>query len=142
MRVAAMKEELTKKDINRRTSQLVEAKKEYKSKQVALEASHTTIAGLTEIDLCMSKKIERMKVKKQQIRDSHLDFHKKLQARIQETEDMIQEQQLTIEALIEEKASYSKQFRVCKKATVHHSMMNGKKNRRRIRKTKDLGRFL
>ncbi|KZV36764.1 glycine--tRNA ligase 1, mitochondrial-like [Dorcoceras hygrometricum] len=37
------------KDIDRRISQLVEAKKEHKSNQIALEASHTTIAGLTEI---------------------------------------------------------------------------------------------
>ncbi|KZV46182.1 protein binding protein [Dorcoceras hygrometricum] len=49
------------KNIDCRTSQLVEAKKEYKSNQVALEASHTTTSGHTEIGRCMSKKIERMK---------------------------------------------------------------------------------
>ncbi|KZV56698.1 hypothetical protein F511_39955 [Dorcoceras hygrometricum] len=38
-------------DIDRRISQLVEAKKEHKSTQVALEASHMTIVGLTEIGL-------------------------------------------------------------------------------------------
>ncbi|KZV20389.1 hypothetical protein F511_31415 [Dorcoceras hygrometricum] len=56
------------KDIDRRISQLVEAKKEHKTNQVALEASHKTIAGLTEIGFCMSKKIERMKAKNQQAR--------------------------------------------------------------------------
>ncbi|KZV19270.1 hypothetical protein F511_36432 [Dorcoceras hygrometricum] len=75
----------------------------YKSR--ALEASHKTIAGLTEIGLCMSKKIERMKAKKQQARESHMECHKKLQARIQEAEDTIQEQKLIIEALVEDKAS-------------------------------------
>ncbi|KZV47490.1 hypothetical protein F511_33281 [Dorcoceras hygrometricum] len=63
---------------------LVEAKKEHKTNQVALEASHNTIVGLTEIGLCMSKKIERMKAKKQQARVSHLECHHKLQARLQE----------------------------------------------------------
>ncbi|KZV57465.1 nuclear matrix constituent protein 1-like protein [Dorcoceras hygrometricum] len=84
---------------------LVEAKKEHKTDQIALEASHKTIAGLTEIGLCMSKKIERMKAKKQKARESHMECHHKLQARIQETEDTIQEQHLIIEALVEEKAS-------------------------------------
>ncbi|KZV24349.1 hypothetical protein F511_16921 [Dorcoceras hygrometricum] len=49
------------KDIDHRISQWVEAKKEHKSNQVTFEASHTTISGLTEIGLCMSKKIERMR---------------------------------------------------------------------------------
>ncbi|KZV24487.1 hypothetical protein F511_29338 [Dorcoceras hygrometricum] len=92
-------------DIDRRISQLVEVKKEHKSTQVALEASHLTISGLTEIGLCMSKKIERMKAKKQQDRESHMECHHKLQARIQEAEDTIQEQHLIIEALVEEKSS-------------------------------------
>ncbi|KZV06977.1 hypothetical protein F511_45542 [Dorcoceras hygrometricum] len=39
------------KDIDHRISQMVEAKKEHKTNQVALEASHNTIAGLTEIGL-------------------------------------------------------------------------------------------
>ncbi|KZV51295.1 WPP domain-associated protein-like [Dorcoceras hygrometricum] len=93
------------KDIDRRISQLVEAKKEHKTNQVSLEASHKTIAGLTEKGLCMSKKIERMKAKKQQTRESHLECHHKLQARIQEAEDTIQEQHLIIDALVEYKAS-------------------------------------
>ncbi|KZV52538.1 nuclear-pore anchor-like [Dorcoceras hygrometricum] len=92
------------KDIDRRISQLVKAKKEHKSNQVALEASHTTIAGLAEIGLCMSKKIEKMKAKKQQARESHMECHQRLQARIQLTESTIQEQQLTIETLMEENA--------------------------------------
>ncbi|KZV48042.1 hypothetical protein F511_26453 [Dorcoceras hygrometricum] len=40
---------------------LATTKKELKDTQVALEASHKVIAGLTEIGLSMSKKIERMK---------------------------------------------------------------------------------
>ncbi|KZV18142.1 hypothetical protein F511_30152 [Dorcoceras hygrometricum] len=64
-------------DIDRRISQLVEAKKEHKTNQLALEASHKTIAGLTEIGIYT----------------------------IQEAEDTIQEQHLIIEALVEEKAS-------------------------------------
>ncbi|KZV42526.1 125 kDa kinesin-related protein [Dorcoceras hygrometricum] len=80
-------------------------KKEHESIQVALEASHKTFAGLTEIGLCMSKKIERMKAKKQQTRGSHQECHHKWQARIQEAKDTIQEQHLVIEALVEEKAS-------------------------------------
>ncbi|KZV25504.1 hypothetical protein F511_07214 [Dorcoceras hygrometricum] len=84
---------------------LATIKKEHESIQVALEASHKTIAGLTEIGLCMSKKIERMKARKQHIRESHLECHQKMQARIQVAEDTIQEQHLIIEALVEEKAS-------------------------------------
>ncbi|KZV57998.1 pleiotropic drug resistance protein 3-like [Dorcoceras hygrometricum] len=49
--------------------------------------------------------IERMKAKRQQARESHLECHHKMQARIQEAEDTIQEQNLIIEALVEEKAS-------------------------------------
>ncbi|KZV19964.1 hypothetical protein F511_30566 [Dorcoceras hygrometricum] len=49
--------------------------------------------------------MERMKAKKQQARESHLECHHKFQARIQEAEDTIQEQHLIIEALVEEKAS-------------------------------------
>ncbi|KZV36819.1 hypothetical protein F511_03543 [Dorcoceras hygrometricum] len=80
-------------------------KKEHESTQVALEASHMTISGLTEIGLCMSKKIERMKAKKQHNRDSRQECHHKWQARIDAAEDTIQEQHLIIEALVEEKAS-------------------------------------
>ncbi|KZV47937.1 pleiotropic drug resistance protein 3-like [Dorcoceras hygrometricum] len=50
-------------------------------------------------------KIERMKAKKQQARESHMECHQKFQARIQEAEDTIQEQHLIIEALVEEKSS-------------------------------------
>ncbi|KZV57217.1 hypothetical protein F511_07858 [Dorcoceras hygrometricum] len=53
----------------------------------------------------MSKKIERIKAKKQQTRDNHQECHHKWQARIQAAEDTIQEQHLIIEALVEEKAS-------------------------------------
>ncbi|KZV54728.1 pleiotropic drug resistance protein 3-like [Dorcoceras hygrometricum] len=38
------------KDIDRRISQLVEAKKEHKTNQLALEASHKTIAGLNVLE--------------------------------------------------------------------------------------------
>ncbi|KZV35250.1 hypothetical protein F511_41697 [Dorcoceras hygrometricum] len=54
--------------IERRESAAI--KKEHEGIQVALEASHKTIAGLTEIGLSMSKKIERMKAKKQQAREA------------------------------------------------------------------------
>ncbi|KZV22950.1 GroES-like zinc-binding alcohol dehydrogenase family protein [Dorcoceras hygrometricum] len=80
-------------------------KKEHEDTQVALEASHKVIAGLTEIGLSMSKKIERMKTKKQQARESHVVCHQKFQARIQEAEDSMQAQHLIIEALVEEKDS-------------------------------------
>ncbi|KZV34256.1 hypothetical protein F511_21741 [Dorcoceras hygrometricum] len=46
-----------------------------------------------------------MKANKQQTRDNHMECHHKMQARIQEAEDTIQEQHLVIEALVEEKAS-------------------------------------
>ncbi|KZV34069.1 hypothetical protein F511_25164 [Dorcoceras hygrometricum] len=69
-------------DVDRRISQLVEAKKEHKS----------------------NKKIERMKANKQQTRESHMECHHKLRARIQTAEYTIQEQHLIIEALVEEKA--------------------------------------
>ncbi|KZV37596.1 hypothetical protein F511_42170 [Dorcoceras hygrometricum] len=48
---------------------LATTKKELKDTQVALEASHKVIARLTEIGLSMSKKIERMKVKKQKAKN-------------------------------------------------------------------------
>ncbi|KZV33826.1 hypothetical protein F511_22484 [Dorcoceras hygrometricum] len=51
------------------------------------------------------KKTERMKTKRQQARESHLECHHKLQVRIQEAEDTIQEQHIIIEALVEDKAS-------------------------------------
>ncbi|KZV27897.1 hypothetical protein F511_35131 [Dorcoceras hygrometricum] len=94
---------IAKLETERRESPAI--KKEHESNQVALEASHKTIAGLTEIGLSMSKKIERMKAKKQQAIESHMECHHKMQARIQEAEDTIQEQHLVIEALVEEKAS-------------------------------------
>ncbi|KZV53088.1 hypothetical protein F511_19759 [Dorcoceras hygrometricum] len=46
-----------------------------------------------------------MKKKKQHAREIHMECHHKLQARIQEVEDTIQEQHLIIEALVYEKAS-------------------------------------
>ncbi|KZV36710.1 hypothetical protein F511_27716 [Dorcoceras hygrometricum] len=83
---------------------LATMKKELEDNQVALEASHKVIAGLTEIGLIMFKKIEKMKVKKQQAKASHVECHQKFQARIQEAEDSMQAQHLIIEAL-EEKDS-------------------------------------
>ncbi|KZV38975.1 wall-associated receptor kinase 1-like [Dorcoceras hygrometricum] len=80
-------------------------KKELEDTQVALEASYKAIAGLTEIGLSMSKKIERMKVKKQKVRANHVECHQKLQARIHEAEDSMQAQHLIIEALVDEKDS-------------------------------------
>ncbi|KZV28067.1 hypothetical protein F511_02153 [Dorcoceras hygrometricum] len=84
---------------------LATMKKEHEDTQIALEASHKVIAGLTEIGLSMSKKIERMKAKKQKAREIHVVCHQKFQARIQEVEDSMQAQHLIIEALVEEKDS-------------------------------------
>ncbi|KZV19644.1 hypothetical protein F511_36472 [Dorcoceras hygrometricum] len=84
---------------------LAATKKELKETQVALEASHKVIAGLTEIGLSMSKKIEKMKVKKQLVRANHVECHQKFQARIHEAEDSMQAQHLLIEALVDEKDS-------------------------------------
>ncbi|KZV39835.1 hypothetical protein F511_15315 [Dorcoceras hygrometricum] len=84
---------------------LATMKKELEDTQVALEASHKVIAGLTEIGLSMSTKNEKMKVKKQQAKASHVECHQKFQARIHEAEDSMQAQHLIIEALVEEKDS-------------------------------------
>ncbi|KZV35089.1 hypothetical protein F511_04394 [Dorcoceras hygrometricum] len=84
---------------------LATTKKELEDTQVALEASHKVIVGLTEIGLSMSKKIEKMNVKKQQVRANHLECHQKFQARIHEAEDSMQAQHLLIEALVDEKDS-------------------------------------
>ncbi|KZV36027.1 hypothetical protein F511_28812 [Dorcoceras hygrometricum] len=78
-------------------------KEEHKANQIALEASHMTIAGLTEIGLSMSRKIEKMKEKKQKAKENHVVCHQKFQARIQEAEDSMQAQHQIIEALVEEK---------------------------------------
>ncbi|KZV35973.1 hypothetical protein F511_33688 [Dorcoceras hygrometricum] len=48
---------------------------------------------------------KRVKAKKQQTRESHMECHHKWQAHIQEAEGTLQEQHLVIEALVEEKAS-------------------------------------
>ncbi|KZV20882.1 hypothetical protein F511_25972 [Dorcoceras hygrometricum] len=84
---------------------LATMKKEHEDTQIALEASHKVITGLTEIGLSMSKKIERMKAKKQKARENHVVCHQKFQARIQEAEDLMKAQHLIIEALVEEKDS-------------------------------------
>ncbi|KZV56812.1 hypothetical protein F511_25072 [Dorcoceras hygrometricum] len=84
---------------------LAATKKELKETQVALEASHKVIARLTEIGLSMSKKIEKMKVKKQQVRANHVECHQKFQARIHEAKDSMQAQNLVIETLVDEKDS-------------------------------------
>ncbi|KZV23859.1 hypothetical protein F511_26853 [Dorcoceras hygrometricum] len=84
---------------------LAATKKELEETQVALEASHKVIAGLPEIGLIMSKKIEKMKVKKQQVRANHVECHQKFQARIHEAKDSMQAQHLLIEALVDEKDS-------------------------------------
>ncbi|KZV50390.1 hypothetical protein F511_33781 [Dorcoceras hygrometricum] len=47
-------------------------KEEHKANQLALKASHKVIAGLTEIGLSMSKKIEMMKAKKQKAKENHV----------------------------------------------------------------------
>ncbi|KZV16546.1 glutamic acid-rich protein-like [Dorcoceras hygrometricum] len=78
-------------------------------KQIALDNQSRTIRRLR-VQLaterrCMSKKIERMKAKKQLARESHVECHQKFQARIQAVEDSLQAQHLIIEALLEEKDS-------------------------------------
>ncbi|KZV43183.1 hypothetical protein F511_23659 [Dorcoceras hygrometricum] len=97
---------------------LAATKKELEETQVALEASHKVITGLTEIGLSMSKKIERMKVKKQKVRENHVECHQKFQARIHEAEDSMQAQHLLIEALVDEKDSLLKPSTVSKKLTM------------------------
>ncbi|KZV27823.1 hypothetical protein F511_33825 [Dorcoceras hygrometricum] len=82
---------------------LATMKKEHEDTQISLEASHKVIAGLTEIFLSMSKKIEMMMAKKQKAKENHVVCHQKFQARIQEAEDSMQAQHLIIEALVEEK---------------------------------------
>ncbi|KZV20632.1 hypothetical protein F511_22046 [Dorcoceras hygrometricum] len=84
---------------------LAATNKELKETQVALEASHKVIVRLTEIGLSMSKKIEKMKVKKQLVKANQVECHQKFQARIHEAEDSMQAQHLLIEALVDEKDS-------------------------------------
>ncbi|KZV33929.1 hypothetical protein F511_04154 [Dorcoceras hygrometricum] len=55
--------------------------------------------------LSMTKKIEKMKVKKQLVKANHVECHQKFQARIHEAEDSMQAQHLLIEALVDEKDS-------------------------------------
>ncbi|KZV29441.1 hypothetical protein F511_23547 [Dorcoceras hygrometricum] len=81
---------------------LATTNKDFEDTQVDLEASHKVIDGLTEIGLSMSKKIEKMKVKKQQVKANHVECHQKFQARIHEAEDSMQAQHLIIESLVEE----------------------------------------
>ncbi|KZV44028.1 DNA topoisomerase 1 [Dorcoceras hygrometricum] len=51
------------------------------------------------------QKIEKMKVKKHQVRANHVECHQKFQARIHEAEDSMKAQHLLIEALVDEKDS-------------------------------------
>ncbi|KZV57178.1 hypothetical protein F511_13070 [Dorcoceras hygrometricum] len=119
-------------------------KKELEDTQVALEASHKVIAGLTEIGLNMSKRIEKMKVKKQLAKANHVECHQKFQARIHESKDSMQAQHLIIEALVDEKDSLLQTIKVSKKLTMPllHSMVIGRKNRKKNRKRKRLRIFL
>ncbi|KZV18029.1 hypothetical protein F511_39108 [Dorcoceras hygrometricum] len=74
-------------------------------KQIALDNQSRTIRRLRAqlAGLSMSKKIEKMKVKKQLAEANNVECHQKFQARIREAEDSMQAQHLIIEALIEEK---------------------------------------
>ncbi|KZV39428.1 hypothetical protein F511_24132 [Dorcoceras hygrometricum] len=87
---------------------LATMKKELEDTQVALEASHKVIAGLIEIGLSMSKRIEKMKFKKQLAKANHVECHQKFQSRIHEAKDSMQAQHLIIEALVDEKDSLLK----------------------------------
>ncbi|KZV15575.1 hypothetical protein F511_43360 [Dorcoceras hygrometricum] len=115
---------------------LTATRKELKETQVALEASHKVIVGLTEIGLSMSKKIEKIKVKKQLVKANHVECHQKFQARIHEAEDSMQAQHLLIEALVDEKDSLLQTIHDSKKPTMPlpHSMVIGRKNRKKNRK--------
>ncbi|KZV50051.1 hypothetical protein F511_21046 [Dorcoceras hygrometricum] len=123
---------------------LATIKKEHERTQVALEASHKTIVGLTEIGLCMSRKIERMKAKKRHARESHLECHHKWQARIQEAEDSLQAQHLIIEALVEEKDSLLQTIQGLQEANDAPAPFedDGRKNRKKTRKKKSSKIFL
>ncbi|KZV19223.1 brefeldin A-inhibited guanine nucleotide-exchange protein 2 [Dorcoceras hygrometricum] len=123
---------------------LATTKKELEDTQVALEASHKVIAVLTEIGLSMSKKIEIMKVKKQQVRANHVECHQKFQARIHEAEDSMQAQHLIIEALVDEKDSLLQTIHGLQESNnaPPHSMVIGRKNRKKNRKRKRLRIFL
>ncbi|KZV54130.1 hypothetical protein F511_37506 [Dorcoceras hygrometricum] len=69
------------------------------SQTVNTDGQQSTQLGL------VNSALDWMKAKKQKARESHMECHHKIQARIQEAEDTIQEQHLIIEALVEEKAS-------------------------------------
>ncbi|KZV22776.1 hypothetical protein F511_15521 [Dorcoceras hygrometricum] len=89
-------------------------------KQIDLDNQSRTIRRLR-VQLAterrgMSKKIERMKSKKQKARESHVVCHQKFQARIQEAEDSMQAQHLIIEALVEEKDSLLQKIEGLKEA--------------------------
>ncbi|KZV45115.1 receptor-like protein kinase [Dorcoceras hygrometricum] len=104
---------------------LAATKKELEETQVALEASHKVIVGLTEIGLSMSKKTEKMKVKKQQVRANHVECHQKFQARIHEAEDSMQAQHLLIEALVDEKDSLLQTIHGLQEANNAHAPFDG-----------------
>ncbi|KZV53153.1 hypothetical protein F511_19007 [Dorcoceras hygrometricum] len=53
----------------------------------------------------MSKRIEKMRVRRQLAKANHVECHQKFQARIHEAEDSMQAQHLLIEALVDENDS-------------------------------------
>ncbi|KZV24345.1 hypothetical protein F511_16917 [Dorcoceras hygrometricum] len=92
----------------------------------------------------MSKKVERMKVKKQQARANHVECHQKFQARIHEAEDSMQAQHLIIEALVDEKDSLLQTIHGLQEANNAPAPFDGdgRKNRKKNRKRKRLRIFL
>ncbi|KZV37800.1 cytosolic purine 5'-nucleotidase-like [Dorcoceras hygrometricum] len=123
---------------------LATLKKELEDTQVALEASHKVIAGLTEIGLSMSKKIERMKVKKQKVRANHEECHQKFHARIHEAKTRCKLNTCSSRPWWMRRIAYFKPSTASKKPTMPlpHSMVIGKKNRKKNWKRKRLRIFL
>ncbi|KZV36333.1 hypothetical protein F511_25133 [Dorcoceras hygrometricum] len=105
LRIYQEREKTLHEDIVRRITQLEELRMNHHANLVSLEGCHTTNAGLTEISLRLSQKIARLKAKKQYMRESHSLYHQQMQATIQEIEGTVQEQALTIDALIDENTS-------------------------------------
>ncbi|KZV47469.1 hypothetical protein F511_32663 [Dorcoceras hygrometricum] len=92
LRIYQEREKTLHEDIGHRITQLEELGRNHHDNLVALEGCHTTNAGLTEISLRMSQRIERLKEKEQYIRESHSSCHQQMQDRIQEIEGTVQEQ--------------------------------------------------
>ncbi|KZV58088.1 hypothetical protein F511_31829 [Dorcoceras hygrometricum] len=81
-------------------------------KQITLDNQDRTIRRLRaqlatarRVLAATKKELEETRVKKQQVRENHVECHQKFQARIHEAEDSMQAQHLITEALVDEKDS-------------------------------------